>query len=350
VKKIVGTLNRVLEIDLSKRNSSTVLISEQLRQNYLGGKGLGLKLLYDRLKPGTDPLGEDNVIVFMTGVLAGTSAPCSGRFHTVFKSPLTGIVGSSSCGGSFGRELKSNGWDGLILKGKSLTPVFLHISQDGIHFMDATPLWGKDILETQVVIGQKKQGSLVIGPAGENCVSFSNVASGDRYLGRGGLGAVMGSKKLKAVVAVRGQHKVVPFYKEKFTALKTRANKYINRNRILLLNRQFGTASNAAPIIRNNMLPVNNFTYGNHPKANQITGEAISANHDTKYHTCKPCSIFCGHKGVFNQKSTHVPEYETLALLGPVWGFSIPMISLCLMISVTRKEWIPSLLAEPWHG
>ncbi|MBU2453724.1 MAG: aldehyde ferredoxin oxidoreductase, partial [Proteobacteria bacterium] len=112
-KEIIGTLNNVLEIDLSSKTFSRVLISDSLRRMYLGGKGLGLKLLYDRLKPGIDPLGEDNLVIIMTGVLTGTQAPCSGRFHAVFKSPLTGIVGSSSCGGSFGRQLKSNGWDGL---------------------------------------------------------------------------------------------------------------------------------------------------------------------------------------------------------------------------------------------
>ncbi|MBU1344301.1 MAG: aldehyde ferredoxin oxidoreductase family protein [Proteobacteria bacterium] len=323
-KEIIGTLNNVLEIDLSSKTFSRVLISDSLRRMYLGGKGLGLKLLYDRLKPGIDPLGEDNLVIIMTGVLTGTQAPCSGRFHAVFKSPLTGIVGSSSCGGSFGRQLKSNGWDGLILKGKSKEPVLIQIHDETVEFMDATDLWGKDILETQTALGLKKSESLTIGSAGENLVRFANVAAGFRYLGRGGLGAVMGSKNLKAVVALKGQYKVVPFFKDKFDTLKTKANTYINRNTMSLLMRQFGTAANANPIIKNNMLPVNNFTYGNHPKAAQITGEAIKENHDTRNHTCKPCSIFCGHKGTFNGKQTNVPEYEALALLGASLGVFDP--------------------------
>ena len=223
VKEMKGTLNRVLEIDLSLKTFSKIPIYHQLRQMYLGGKGLGLKLLYDRLKPGIDPLGEDNLIIIMTGVLAGTSAPCSGRFHAVFKSPLTNIIGSSSCGGSFGRQLKSNGWDGIILRGRSDKPVTLRILNDKVDFLDAATLWGKDILETQAIIGTKKQEALVIGPAGENLVRFANAASGHRYLGRGGLGAVMGSKNLKAVVALTGQYKVVPFFNDRFQKIKTKS-------------------------------------------------------------------------------------------------------------------------------
>lgn len=321
---IPGTLNKVLEIDLSIQKTSIVKISEQLRRHYLGGKGLGLKLLYDRLKPGTDPLNEDNLVVVMTGVLTGTGGPCSGRFHAVFKSPLTGITGSSSCGGSFGRQLKSNGWDGLILKGRSEKPVCLHIRNDQVEFVDAADLWGKDIPEVQDVLAAEKQDSLIIGPAGENLVRFANAASGHRYLGRGGLGAVLGSKNLKAVIAFKGRYKITPFYPDQFSKLKNRANTYINRNSMSLLMRQFGTAANAGPIIQNNMLPVNNFTCGSHPEARKITGEAIKDHHHTRYHTCSPCSILCGHKGVFNGKTSPVPEYETLALLGSNLGIFDP--------------------------
>ncbi|WP_457551943.1 aldehyde ferredoxin oxidoreductase family protein [Desulfobacula sp.] len=323
-KEIKGPLNRVLEIDLSLKTFSEVLISRQERQLYLGGKGLGLKLLYDRLQPGIDPLGENNLIIIMTGVLAGTTAPCSGRFHAIFKSPLTGIIGSSSCGGSFGRKLKSNGWDGVIIKGKSDEPVSVSIHNDAIRFLDAASLWGKDIAQAQTAIGTKKQEALVIGPAGENLVRFANAASGFRYLGRGGLGAVMGSKNLKALVAVKGHYKVVPFFKDRFQRIKTKANKYINQNPMSLSMRRFGTAANAAFIIKNNMLPVNNFSYGNHSKAINIKGEKIKENHNTSFHTCQPCSIFCGHKGMFNGRSTNVPEYETLALLGSNLGIFDP--------------------------
>jgi len=323
-KEITGTLNRVIEIDLSSKKITPVSISEDLRRRFLGGKGLALKLMYDRLNPGIDPLGEDNIIIVMTGVLAGTATPCSGRFHAIFKSPLTNIIGSSSCGGSFGRMLKTNGWDGLILRGKSPKPISLKIHHDAVEFLNAEELWGKDISVTQAQIGGKENETLVIGPAGENLVRFANVASGYRYLGRGGLGAVMGSKNLKAIVAIKGQYKVVPFFPQRFEKLKKRANDYINRNSMSQLMRDYGTAANTEFVIRNRMLPVKNFTFGNHEKAIEITGQKIKTNHDTKHHTCKPCSILCGHKGVFNNTIKSVPEYETLALLGSNLGVFDP--------------------------
>ncbi len=323
-KEIAGTLNKVIEIDLSSKTVSTVSISKDQRRHFFGGKGLGLKLLYDRLKPGIDPLGEDNIIILMTGVLAGTSAPCSGRFHAIFKSPLTSIIGSSSCGGSFGRMLKTNGWDGMILRGKSPYPISLQIHHDKVEFLDAESLWGSDISATLGQIGGKEKEALVIGPAGENLVRFANAASGYRYLGRGGLGAVMGSKNLKALVALRGQYKVVPFSLEKFEKLKKKANQYINRNPMSLLMRDYGTAANTEFVIKNRMLPVNNFSFGNHEKAKEITGQNIKTRHNTKHHTCKPCSILCGHKGMFNDTEKSVPEYETLALMGSNLGIFDP--------------------------
>ncbi|OGR11835.1 MAG: aldehyde ferredoxin oxidoreductase [Desulfobacula sp. GWF2_41_7] len=328
-KKITGILNRVIEIDLSSKTVSTISISMDQRRLFLGGKGLGLKLMYDRLKPGIDPFGEENIIIIMTGVLTGTSAPCSGRFHAVFKSPLTHIIGSSSCGGSFGRMLKTNGWDGLIIRGKSPSPISLQIHHDQVEFLDAKDLWGKDISVVQAKIGSKENETIVIGPAGENRVYFANAASGYRYLWRGGLGAVMGSKNLKTLIVLKGQYKTVPFYPEKFEKLKNRANTYINRNPMSLLMRDYGTAANAEYIIKNRMLPVENFSFGNHQKAIEITGRQIKARHHTKHHTCKPCSILCGHKGMFNDSVNTVPEYETLALLGSNLGiFDTNFISL----------------------
>ncbi len=116
MKEIIGTSNQILEVDLSRETVDTFKITYRERKLFLGAKGLGLKLLFDRLQPGCDPLGPDNIIAFMPGVLMGTGAPCSGRFEAVTKSPLTGIIGTSSCGGSFGMALKTAGWDGLIVR------------------------------------------------------------------------------------------------------------------------------------------------------------------------------------------------------------------------------------------
>ncbi|THB80014.1 MAG: aldehyde ferredoxin oxidoreductase [Desulfobacteraceae bacterium] len=316
--------NKVIEIDLNAQTYELTQISDQERELYLGGKGLGIKLLYDRLTPGVDPLGDENIIVITTGVMSGTSGPCSSRFHAVFKSPLTGIIGSASCGGPLGRQLKTCGLDGLIILGRAKVPQIVTISQEHVDFHPAGALWGQDIDQAQQLLDIKACQSLVIGSAGENRVLFANAASGHRYLGRGGIGAVMGAKHLKALVVKKGTAKVKPFDDEGFKRLKIRANAYINRNPISLLNRNFGTASNTGPVSRQRMLPVKNFQYGRHEKDHQITGEYIAQKHKTRFSTCRPCSIMCGHKGRFNDRDTQVPEYETLALLGASIGIFEP--------------------------
>ncbi len=147
----LGPFNKVLEVDLSSETYSIYIVDDQERAMYLGGKGLGLKLIYDRLEPGTDPLGKDNILAIMPGVLMGTGAICSGRFAAVTKSPLTGIMVSSSCGGPFGMALKTAGWDGLLIKGKANRPTYIELNEQGVVFHNAKGLWGCDIDE-----GQKK--------------------------------------------------------------------------------------------------------------------------------------------------------------------------------------------------
>ncbi len=242
MKEIIGTSNRILEVDLTRSKVDICEVKPRERRLYLGGKGLGLKLLYDRLRAGADPLGEENIIAFMPGVLMGTGAPCSGRFAAVTKSPLTGIMVASSCGGPFGMALKTAGWDGLLVRGKATTPTYLLITSEGVEFRDAGALWGLDTVATQSKLDEKRAGMLVIGPAGENLVRFANIATGDRFLGRGGMGAVMGSKNLKAIVALGGAYKIIPVDQPAFDRLKRKATSYINRNRITgNLYRNYGT-------------------------------------------------------------------------------------------------------------
>lgn len=322
---ILGTSNRVLEVDLTSRKYSVYNVKEDERRLYLGAKGLGLKLLFDRMKPGVDPLGSDNMLAVMPGVLLGTGGPCSGRFHAVSKSPLTGFFSSSSCGGPFGMQLKTAGWDGLILKGKSETPVWLEIDSDGITFNDASDLWGLDTEETQKKLASKKAGVMAIGPAGENLVKYANIASGHRFLGRGGLGAVMGSKNVKAVVANGGKFQIQPVNAGKFEKAKKRGTKYINQNEMSsFFLRKYGTNANVNLNNSAGILPVNNFSNGRDDRAYKLSGEVISEAHNTQYHTCKPCTILCGHKGDFGGKKRAVPEFETIALMGSNIGIFDP--------------------------
>lgn len=317
MQEIIGTSNRIIEIDLTRKSFSEYKVDPVDLKLYLGGKGLGLKLLYDRLKPGVDPLGADNMIAIMTGVFIGTGAPCSGRFAAVTKSPLTGIMTSCSCGGAFGMALKTSGWDGVILKGKSDKPVYLYIDSKGVQFKDAKKLWGLDTHRSQEEISSEGAGTLAIGPAGENLVLYANVASGHRFLGRGGMGAVMGSKNLKALVAKGGEFKIVPVKKKKFDATKLKATKYINRNPISSgAYRNYGTNANLNLNNAGGILPVRNFTGGNHGEAHKISGETMAEQFKTSYSTCKPCTILCGHKGNIGGTVRQIPEYETIGLMG----------------------------------
>jgi aldehyde:ferredoxin oxidoreductase len=293
---------------------------------YLGAKGLGLKLLYDRLTPGLDPLGEENYLAFMMGVFMGTGAPCSGRFAALTKSPLTGIMLASSCGGPFGMALKTAGYDGLLVTGRSENPVCLVIDDQGATFEDATPYWGMDGEKTQEILRKdNKMGHLTIGPAGENRVPIANIRSGDRFLGRGGMGAVMGAKNLKAIVAKGGAFSIVPKNPERFEKYKKKATAYINRDSPTLLYRKFGTSSNVDWCNKGGILPVNNFRGGRAAAAEKISGKAMQERYQTRHHTCKPCTILCGHTGTLADGSVHtVPEYETVGLLGPNLGIYDP--------------------------
>ncbi|MEW5815166.1 MAG: aldehyde ferredoxin oxidoreductase family protein, partial [Spirochaetota bacterium] len=323
MEEIIGAINRVMDVDLTSRQLSEIKITPEELELFLGGKGLGLKLLYDRLKTGIDPLGEENILAFMLGVMVGSGAPCSGRWAAVTKSPLTGIMTSSSCGGPFGMACKTAGYDGILIRGRSSSPVYLEIEDKGVSFQDAGHLWGKTTSETLALLKLgKADGSLVIGPGGENKVLYANIASGHRYLGRGGMGAVMGSKNLKALVARGGTYTIVPVKKEKFEKLKKKAVKFINRNRYTsVLYRKYGTCSYVYPCNKNGLLPVNNFRLRTDARAVMIAGETMAEKYNTRPSSCKPCSIVCGHKGTYPDGTLHqIPEYETTGVLGPNLG------------------------------
>ncbi len=319
--EIIGCGNRILYIDLTGKTWELFEVTEADRRMYLGGKGLGLKLLFDRLKPGIDPLGPDNLIAVMPGVIMGSGGPCSGRFAAVTKSPLTGIMASSSCGGPFGMQLKTAGYDGLIIRGRSDLPCTIHLGHDSVEFKDAVHLWGLDAMAAQEKIVEKSAAALVIGPAGENQVRFATVSSGHRVLGRGGFGAVMGSKNLKGVVARGGQVKIVPANVKQFSKLKKRANRYIKKNEQAGTLKEFGTAGLFVNSMnKSGMLPVWNWAFSSHDQAVRLSGRMIKAKNSTEFKPCKPCSILCGHTGMFSGKNSPVPEYETLALMGANLG------------------------------
>lgn len=207
-------VSKILKVDLSTA-SCQLLDPPETGRRYLGGRGFNIWYLYHRLKKGIDPLSEDNMLLLSCGLLTGSAAPVSARLHINSLSPLTGILGSSNIGGYAGAWLRSCNIASVIIQGRSDHPVYLHINQNGACLKDASHLKGKDAFDTQALIQQahhdEKLKILAIGPAGETGIRFASIISGhDHAAGRTGMGTVMGAKKLKAIVIVKGSYKHLP--------------------------------------------------------------------------------------------------------------------------------------------
>jgi aldehyde:ferredoxin oxidoreductase len=200
-----GYWGKILFVDLSTGNVHTEQPSEETYRHYLGGYGLGVRYLYERIPPGADPLGPENILAFLPGLLSGSDAQFSGRFMVAARSPLTGAWGDSNSGGDFGPALRGAGWDGVFVNGQAAKPVYLFVDGNRVEIRDASHLWGMDIRQTEENLHRelgKDARVCCIGVAGEKLSLISGIVNDDgRMAARCGLGAVMGSKKLKAVVA-----------------------------------------------------------------------------------------------------------------------------------------------------
>ncbi|MBS3815811.1 MAG: aldehyde ferredoxin oxidoreductase, partial [Hadesarchaea archaeon] len=261
-----GYNGKILHVDLSKEETSVEEPEESFYRRYMGGKSLALYYLLNELEPNVDPLEPENVLVFAPGIITGSSLPGASRFTVAAKSPLTGGFGGSEAGGYFGPELKSAGYDAVVIKGKANKPVYLWIHDGEVEIRDASKLWGKPGKETQENIREELEDENVrvalIGPAGEKLVRYTCISNDLKHMnGRGGLGAVMGSKNLKAV-ATRGTEKISPEYPEKVKSLtKWFAETYMEKGDTSGLN-ELGT-----PILINvhdelGALPTRNFHEG----------------------------------------------------------------------------------------
>jgi len=315
MKEARAVNDKVLSVDLTSGRVSEIRISDGDRRRYFGGKGLALKLLYDHIKPGIDPLSRDNILVMMTGPTAATPAPTGGRFALAGKSPLTGIFASSLVGGRFGLSLKRAGFDGIMIRGKSDSPAYVSIDDGDVSMKDASPLWGMDTYEVQEAV--KDEGDwVVIGPAGENMVRFANLVSGKRVAGRCGLGAVLGSKKLKGLVA-RGSRRFGPADPETFDKALKLARKKV-KSHFMTGTRlpELGTPQNVMIYDKAGIMTVRNYSRTRFDKASEISGEKIREEHYVRNHGCVGCSIQCGRTGNYNGKQMVSPEFETIAMMG----------------------------------
>lgn len=320
---------RLLRVDLTSESIETEVIEEDIEKKFIGGRGLGVKILYDELKPGIDPLSPENKLIFLTGPCTGTAFPLSGRFHVVTKSPLTGGIGDSNCGGDWGPELRFAGFDGIIVEGASEHPVYLWIHNGEVELKDASRIWGKGVWDTEDLIraelGDHNVKLVSIGPAGENLVLISAIINDKhRAAGRTGVGAVMGSKKLKSI-AVRGTSKPKIANPE---ALKSAMKKVIEKIRASEVTSKtlpnLGTSALVNIINENGGYPTRNFQTGVFETADKTSGETIKDTILVKSKPCWGCIVACGRvtqvKAAPYQVEGEGPEYETTWSLGAMCG------------------------------
>ncbi|MCL5071425.1 MAG: hypothetical protein M1308_11095 [Actinobacteria bacterium] len=219
---LCGWMGKILRVDLSNGDINVELLDEELRLKFIGGRGINSRLLYSETGPETDPFGPGNKIIIGTSPLTGTMVPTSSRFTITAKSPLTGILGDSNCGGAFAPAIKYAGYDFIIIHGISDKPVYLFIEDEHVEIKDAASLWGKTTHQTEATIKEGNDNNdlkvLSIGPAGENLVKIAGIVTGINIAARCGLGAVMGSKKLKAI-AIKGSHTINIAHPDRMLAL-----------------------------------------------------------------------------------------------------------------------------------
>lgn len=319
-----GYTGRILRVDLTKKKITDEPLKLEWARKYIGGKGLGARYLFDLLRPGTDPLSPDNPFIIMTGPLTGTLAPAAAKYCVVTKSPLTGIWLDSHAGGYFGPELKCAGRDGVIITGRAEEPAYLYIEDGVAKIKNAKRIWGATTSETDTMIKEELEDTTVkvmcIGPAGERLIRIANVASCFRQHGRGGAGAVLGSKNLKAV-AVRGSGGVSVAYPEEFLkAYSEVIEKDIYGDPNSEFGRKWGTPSILWWSQEAGTLPTRNFQDGWFEGASKIDADAV-LKMTNKRHACYQCPVGCGNyvvvpSGPYAGTEVDGPEYETLVFLG----------------------------------
>jgi len=318
-----GYTGKILIIDLKKQFVKIEKTNLNDAKNFIGAKGLGAKILFDRLPSKTDPLSKENILIFSTGPLTGTSAQTSGRGTVVTKSPQTGLFVDSHFGGFFAMEMKKAGWDFIIFTNKSEKPIYIVISDENVEFKDASNIWGMECQEThnflQKIEGKSK--TALIGPAGENLVKFSAITfDGHRHAGRGGTGAVMGSKNLKAI-SLKGTKKISIHKPEEFKIKSKEVLRQISENDFVPKRRKFGTPYWVDLINKEGFIPTKNYQEGNFENANNINAETMQKRIVDKGGACFNCVIACWNQssiksGPFKGTSLVGPEYETIALMG----------------------------------
>ncbi|MFX1475714.1 MAG: aldehyde ferredoxin oxidoreductase family protein [Promethearchaeota archaeon] len=322
---IFGFTGKILEINLTEKKLGEITTPIKWARKYVGGSGLAARILFPLLRPDIDPLSPDNPLLLMAGPFTGTKIPCGSRLTICARSPLTKLWGECSIGGSFGARLRHAGFDGILIKGRANKPTLLTVLNDQVELRAADSLWNLGINDTiahlHKDIASRQMASLAIGPAGENLVKYANIMSeGGRAAGRMGLGAVMGSKQLKAIVAVG--NKSVPVAKpDELSALVRTATKVMMEDFQIGMYQEMGTAAFFGAAQEMGAAPNKYWTQGEWEPYDNISGSTMVEKITKGNSGCYLCPIRCGRvieipEGKYKLPEESGPEYETLAALG----------------------------------
>ncbi len=316
----------ILYVDLSEKKWWREAVKKEELQRYLGSRGISARILWDRVRPGTDPLGPENVLIFGAGLLTGTAAPSSGRTTVTCLSPATGIYAKTNGGGYWGGELRYAGFSHVVILGRSEKPVYLWIDDDRIELRDASRFWGMDLRDTNAAI-KREQGDedikvAAIGPGGENQILFASIMfSINCAAGRCGSGAVMGSKNLKAV-AVRGSGSITPAQPEQYHEIALKAHKELLADSTAPGRYLYGTSGDLDGINELGVLPSYNFSRSSFDGIGRLSGVALAEEGFLKRRpACFGCVMACHRyctveKGAFAGAAAGGPEYETIGSFG----------------------------------
>ncbi|AEC52458.1 tungsten-containing aldehyde ferredoxin oxidoreductase [Pyrococcus sp. NA2] len=323
-----GYWGKILRVNLTDGTIKEETFNEDFAKKWLGTRGFGVYYLLKEMDPTVDPFSPENKLIFATGPLTGTSAPTGGRYMVITKSPLTGYIAMANSGGYFGAELKFAGWDAIIVEGKADHPVYIYINDESVEIRDASKVWGKVVSETEKLlkeeVGDKNVQIASIGPAGENKVRFAAVMNnGHRAAGRGGVGAVMGSKNLKAIV-VRGHKRVEVADKGKFMEVVREKIEKLKKDPVAGGGLpKYGTAVLVNIINEHGLYPTRNFQTGVFEYAYEQSGEAMAAKYLVRNKPCFACPIGCGRVNYLPSiGETEGPEYESTWALGANLGIN----------------------------
>jgi aldehyde:ferredoxin oxidoreductase len=352
-----GYNGKILRVNLTNGKISKEPLEEKTARKFIGGRGLGAYILFNELKPGIDPLGPENKLVIATGLITGLPFPGNSCHAVMAKSPLTGIWGEAHAKGSFGPELKSAGYDAIVVEGKADTPIYLWIHDDEVEIRDASNLWGKLIRETQKIVKEevKNDRAVVgcIGPAGENLVRFANVLFGFNHAaGRTGMGAVMGSKNLKAI-AVRGTGKVKYAHEEKLVDLlmkKLKSKEALRGPYWPDGLYQYGSLADLAYWQETGRLPTMNFRKCLFNGYDKISAETLAKSpYVVRHNTCPYCIVACNR--VLEAQTPYKldpeyasPEYESTAAFGSLC-MNDDLISVMKAIELCNKYGMDTISA-----